>query len=997
MVHEPFAPPRPHFLPFLPCTNRPTLHVCCHIAPAPQPDALLQHPPPVSPDATATAAVTATSIAPLSYSTRKAILSSLWSACSDSTKDPKTGKEGDEESIARCEEEVETSLLSTMNLLTATPLSAWPLASLLSVLEALATLLERRQLSLPSAPLDQVIQSSIDALQTKWLDLPPSSPSSSSSSSSSSSAVAVRCLRTLTTLSSLGVDKRPNILLRALIHNHILPCIDHLPPPHLRTAVTCFFSLDWPSMGRASVLQVAHSFQRYYKYMAPSQTAAMTWVLVRRGGGAGEMVLVQSTPRTLSTSTATAPGWLPCVHATLRRCGMKQLSDISRSYASIYNTNSCTVQKEIDVLFDCIAARAVACLPTTTTTSAPEDVFRVISAFQQVGKQPEALLDVVEEWADQRLAALSANALALALASFAKLGNQSQRLLRTARSCVESKSKEMTPRELSMVLWAFARLEFAPGATVLEVAQHSIATNPTAYTDREIANALWGLAKLGCMPTPDTLSSVYAGLSRPSKSKPLKFSGQSASLLLWSFATFYTANNRVKPPPPLLRDLGKAVAEEMKTLDPLSVALAAWGLGTLGHRHVEFVTSLSSYIVHSNSSNSSYSPVFLSKCTPQNVANIVWGLAKSGVKASDFGDGGKDDAFLGSVASICAQRAHEFTSQELFCVCWGFATMKFAGGEEMALVAVEEVAVRRQELHGLELSGLLWSLARLFTYASVGVYKSSTEERRVKKAVETVIAVARSDLPLCLSSLEESQLAMAIWGLGRLHSLLLDTNNVICRFYINDDNDDDEEEDDNEEDEAQTLLWTMLAREASKRASTLKIASLVSIVEGLWWIKEHHHHHHAPHLWDDDDYVIQPLASRAVLVMPDLHPWEFSTLVFYMAGLEKQTQSLKPRVYQLLEHAHAPGATCRCTPKGIILVTGAMALCGQWPGGMVDIVRKRLQVMSPSYKIDEEWYLWVLKLSIARYNRGGGGGGDVVGRGQQLRLPRVWNARLRQL
>lgn len=343
--------------------------------------------------------------------------------------------------------------------------------------------------------------------------------------------------------------------------------------------------LEWPVSAETLRLLGTH-FLPYHRAMLDADTCGLVWIIARRGEAVEDLL------------TAFAPA----VHAVLPRCSMKQLADISRAYAK-YPTSA------VGGLFESIAARAARCIDG----AAPEDIARVISAFDQVDIQPEALLIVVEEWADRRLAALSPQALALALASFVRLNNRSPRLLRTAAACARSKITEMQRHELALVLWAFARLEFDPGEELRNHAEHALASAPAAFDDRELSNLIWALARLGHLPSADSLAAICTGFD------PLagKCMAVSASLVLWSFATF-----NYRPPSKLTIALGSAVARDLRPLDPQTIALTSWALGTLGMRHEQFA--------HAVSVECSARSGCLDKFAPQNLANLAWGLAKAG-------------------------------------------------------------------------------------------------------------------------------------------------------------------------------------------------------------------------------------------------------------------------------------------------------------------------------------------------------------------------------
>ena len=362
---------------------------------------------------------------------------------------------------------------------------------------------------------------------------------------------------TLKLYSSLATLRmRPSVLVGALAMRLEAPlALESLRLPGLQRLFKSLSILQWPVSAKELNL-IGNIFLSYYRVMPAADTAELVWVIARRG----------DSPETLLTA------FVPAVHAALPRCRMKHLADISRAYAKF-------PAAAVGGVFESIAARAAQC----TDGAAPEDIARVIGAFDQIQIQPEALLMVVEEWADRRLAALSPQALALALASFVRLGNHSPRLLQTAASCARSKATQMQLHELSTVLWAFARLEFDPGEELRVRAEHAMAASPADFADRELANLIWALARLGHTPSRDILSAICNGLLPIAA----KTSAVSAALELWAFATF-----KYRPPLQLTTILGSAVAKELRPLDPLTIALSAWALGTLGVKHEAFAMAV---------------------------------------------------------------------------------------------------------------------------------------------------------------------------------------------------------------------------------------------------------------------------------------------------------------------------------------------------------------------------------------------------------------------
>lgn len=116
-----------------------------------------------------------------------------------------------------------------------------------------------------------------------------------------------------------------------------------------------------------------------------------------------------------------------------------------------------------------------------------------MTAFHEMGLQPEELLAAVEGWADQRLRRLTPQSLSLALWSFARMGSGSPKLLQTAAGCAEQQLGAFTPGQLAKVAWALAKLRW-PAPRVLRHAGAQLAERGAAFGGKEASNVLWALA-----------------------------------------------------------------------------------------------------------------------------------------------------------------------------------------------------------------------------------------------------------------------------------------------------------------------------------------------------------------------------------------------------------------------------------------------------------------------------------------------------------------------
>ena len=154
-----------------------------------------------------------------------------------------------------------------------------------------------------------------------------------------------------------------------------------------------------------------------------------------------------------------------------------------------------------------------------------------MTAFHQMGLQPEELLAAVEGWANRRLAKLPPQALSLALWSFARMGSGSPKLLETAAACAEQQLGAFTPPPLAKVAWSFAKLRW-PVPRVLRHAGAQLAAHTGAFGDKEASNVLWALASevgrmrcslLHCLVVH--LLPICLACPGPGRSTPLATSG----------------------------------------------------------------------------------------------------------------------------------------------------------------------------------------------------------------------------------------------------------------------------------------------------------------------------------------------------------------------------------------------------------------------------------------------------------------------------------------
>jgi hypothetical protein len=574
-------------------------------------------------------------------------------------------------------------------------------------------------------------------------------------------------------------------------------------------------------------------------------------------------------------------------------------------------------------MLDRIAGQAAACVDGAD----PKDLVRLIQAFQLAGLKPEGLLDVLDVWADKRLAAMNASGIGLAMAHFARVGEASPRLLKTAVEVAEANVERLTASDASRLLWAFAHLQYDPGQVLRRKGVQVLAgtgvcgdinVNGTSMSDRELANLFWGLVRLEEYPSVEERASIAAALVRA----PGKVSGQSAALLLWSFASCQEASlghrsdtradrrTRRKAEgdnafefggfdgfEKSMYRLGLDLCADVRSVDSQSISMTGWSLGVLKIKHPEFAACLDTL------------GDTLQTFEPQHVANLVWGLAKSGSRPSQ--------EFMLDVADALSGQMRLYSPQEVFNVCWGFATMGFAS-QTVAAETLAELKARGSEFGGLELSGISWALGRMLKRSSD---PSIAEQSR---------RVIQEHLSKRVGELEPSQVAMAVAGLGRLSA------------RHGDDDDDDGDDDDDDEALVSDLVDVFCASFRGKAFPS--ISSVNTLLEGLALRRQ------TPGspargaleaaLRDED--VLSRCLMRAQF-------WEICDLCYYMS------QNDMPLAKRVLLDIDAAIAAEPVTPRGAIMLLEAMRRCAVYPPVVLDKATSKISALSPNYRLGEEW------------------------------------------
>eukprot|EP00401_Gymnodinium_catenatum_P026526 CAMPEP_0117460292 /NCGR_PEP_ID=MMETSP0784-20121206/1927_1 /TAXON_ID=39447 /ORGANISM="" /LENGTH=832 /DNA_ID=CAMNT_0005253949 /DNA_START=8 /DNA_END=2507 /DNA_ORIENTATION=- len=156
----------------------------------------------------------------------------------------------------------------------------------------------------------------------------------------------------------------------------------------------------------------------------------------------------------------------------------------------------------------------------------------------------------------------------------------------------------------------------------------------------------------------------------------------------------------------------------------------------------------------------------LSKCTPQELTNMLWGLARlfPGAAASQDSVNGGVTQLASSIVTVCAQRIEVLTAQCLSNSLWAVARLRLRNQalESFLNLCLHELGQKR-ELHVFSSQGLsnaLWALAEL---RGVGVGVGSEEAALGVCAAVATAAHGR------LKEFHSQELSMMAWAIAKLH------------------------------------------------------------------------------------------------------------------------------------------------------------------------------------------------------------------------------------
>ena len=654
-------------------------------------------------------------------------------------------------------------------------------------------------------------------------------------------------------------------------------------PRKLGDVVLATLNLSYPR-DVAALKSLGMACKANYRILKPVDISRMLWILAKRE----------------AADVAFLTDFAPTIHHMIPRYQMRELADIARAYGKYGLV--------FDDLFNAIAKRAIECIYSAN----PDDISRLVTVFHQLGLQPDAFLDVVEEWANRRLSSLSPRSLVMALANFARMEKRSQKLLGTAAACVTNKLEHMTCSQLSAVVWAFARLNYKPPEVVLKHAVDSLIQETPTLSDRDISNALWGLARLDYPVSSDELDNISGRIILRSKTA---FSGHSAALILWSFGTMkYKAIGCRQ----IYSMLIECVIKDLKVLDPQSISLSAWALGTMEIKQEEFARAVNSHY-HDHCEK-------LLSFEPHQLVNLVWGLAKSGIRPDLVHD------LTAHVNTLLMQELNSAEPQVIFNLSWTNAKMNLCTPQFLFAVT-DQLLERNQEFTDLELIGTLWTVSNMLTHAKYKESKSilsDAEEVDLRRICWELLIMADEQFPNRASSLPGlSEIGMALQALSQLEQFA----NADLEWDV-----------------GYHAFWTILPQIQRQNTAERQKASIVSISKALISFKK----------WIDlekDIKHLQFLSRWGDLDALNLRPHELSIISFALTEINfiAVAGSLIRRASSGESFTKKDGSkyTAKMAPARAIELLAAMSRSDEFPESIFRSIKRALARMAPAYRLHE--------------------------------------------
>lgn len=841
-------------------------------------------------------------------------------------------------------------------------LASWPVACVVSSLEALS----RYSLAVQEVP--EVFEVLLRELDRRLAKTGKQSLNPSLSSNPRAAilrilqAMATRALVYKNSSSHQSLSCSPKTL--ELLGENLVPVVSSLRPRQLRNLLHALATLGWCPTDSLLQEELLRACWYYYRALPPDNIAFLSSLITSPPHGL--LTHVGPSPPSVLSRAQGLTLLLHPIRWALPKSSMSDLACFSRALQytkGIWKRSSeaMSLLPKVSFILDEIAVRAARCVDGAK----PEDVSQVISAFHRLEVEPNKhLLTVVESWADRRLSALTPHALTLALARFARMGTRSPRLLGTAASCVEgcltrsldNETSAINPEELAKIVWAFARLDFYPGDVVMSSAMRVLEQKAHTLPDIAASNLLWAVTRFfrdgacdGCSYSidPNTVANTLLPVAR-------LYSGQSAALVLWSLATITSSLKSSSIDEKTLFKVVKtflgAVVNDMDSIDAHSISIATWAMGTLRFRkHSSFVEAVNLAIMQGHPDLSTYDSHHLS--------NLIWGIAKSGLSLNQ--------TVLSVLSETCVPRLDEFSPSELFPLCWGFATMGYSD-PSFIIACVTHFKARKDEFGGLELTGMLWSLAKL---------SDDTIWETKQDVIDACLRIASTQLARKSHLLQPSQVGMSVWAVGTLCS------NYACPVINRD---------------AFAAVSITSYRLVLDHLPALDPVSVSSVAEGLCHIEDHQKGQFAGNLMIEEikGRVYHELRCKVTSpsFLGSMKPWEYGALAMHLASCLdgryiSAGSALDLGVKELLSYSRGEVLAAKAAPGSAVQLLVAMTICKCYPRGAYAAICKRLETLSPSYNLGKA-NLRLLCGAIERLKE------------QNMPVPRlstVWLGRIREL
>jgi hypothetical protein len=258
-------------------------------------------------------------------------------------------------------------------------------------------------------------------------------------------------------------------------------------------------------------------------------------------------------------------------------------------------------------------------------------------------------------------------------------------------------------------------------------------------------------------------------------------------------------------------------------------------------------------------------------------------------------------------------RLNIYSPQELFNVCWSFATMRILV-PKVVTEATIELQNRVTEFHGLELTGMTWALSKILIECS----KRDSSLKETPIMAKNIASIVQRELQKHIEVLEVSQLAMAIVGLARLHE-------VNSKLVIND-----------QLITASVEKFTNVVKDAK-----VTVNSVNTILEGLLMLER-----------PLPDHLMGALQNHITAdVLRNALFWEVCDLCYHLN--QSKMHSLAKTILQYIDEQVSNGE--RVTPRASIMLLQTMVQCNCFPSEILQRTTAKLSSLSPNYRISDKW------------------------------------------